>query len=169
MCPLLSSSKALMKCWVEQSHEGISKPLTSYFSFSSILQPIRLNPDIYSDLLSHHLDLYLIFLTCTYGSTYHLALSTAAKLLQSCLTLCNPIDSTRPPCPWGSPGKNTGVGCHFLLQYMKLKSESEVAQSCLTLSDPMDYSLPGSSVPGILQARVLEWAAIAFSTCHLRG
>ena len=70
---------------------------------------------------------------------------------------------TRLPLPWDSPGKNTGVGCHFLLQCMKVKSESEVAQSCLTLSDPMDCSLPGSSVHGIFQARVLEWGAIAFS------
>ena len=58
-------------------------------------------------------------------------------------------------CPWDSPGKNTGVGCHFLLQCMEVKSESEVAQSCLTPSDPMDCSLPGSSVHGICQARVL--------------
>ena len=70
---------------------------------------------------------------------------------------------TRLPRPWDSPGKNTGVGCHFLLQCMKVKSESEVAQSCPTLSDPMDCSPPGSSVHGILQARVLEWGAIAFS------
>ena len=67
---------------------------------------------------------------------------------------------TRLPRPWDSPGKNTGVGCHFLLQCMKGKSESEVAQSCPTLSDPMDCSLPGSSVHGIFQARVLEWGAI---------
>ena len=67
------------------------------------------------------------------------------------------------PCPWDSPGKNTGVGFHFLLQCMKVKSESEVAQSCPTLSDPMDCSLPGSSVHGVFQARVLEWGAIAFS------
>jgi len=69
----------------------------------------------------------------------------------------------RLPCPWDSPGKNTGVGCHFLLQCRKVKSESEVAESCPTLSDPMDCSLPGSSVPGIFQARVLEWGATAFS------
>ena len=75
---------------------------------------------------------------------------------------------TRPRCPWDSPGKNTGVGCHFLLQCMKVKSESKVAQSCPTLSDPMDCSLPGSSVHGIFQARVLEWGAIAFSRCPLR-
>ena len=65
--------------------------------------------------------------------------------------------------PWDSPGKNTGVGCHFLLQCMKVKSESEVTQSCLTLCDHMDCSLPGSSIHGIFQARVLEWGAIAFS------
>jgi len=70
---------------------------------------------------------------------------------------------TRLPRPWDSPGKNTGVGCHFLLQCMKVKSESEVAQSCPTPSDPMDCSPPGSSVHGIFQARVLEWGAIAFS------
>ena len=71
--------------------------------------------------------------------------------------------STRLPRPWDSPGSNTGVGCHFLLQCMKVKSESEVAQSCPTFSDPMDCSPPGSSVHGIFQARVLEWVAIAFS------
>src|SRR5574340_1032336 len=70
---------------------------------------------------------------------------------------------TRLPCPWDSPGKNTGVGCHFLLQWGKVKSESEGAQSCPTPSDPMDCSLPGSSVHGIFQARVLEWVAISFS------
>ena len=70
---------------------------------------------------------------------------------------------TRLPRPWDSPGKNTGVGCHFLLQHVKVKSESEVAQLCPTLRDPMDCSLPGSSVHWIFQARVLEWGAIAFS------
>ena len=68
---------------------------------------------------------------------------------------------TRLPCPWDSPGKNTGVGCHFPLQCMEVKSE--VAQSCLTLSDPMDCSPPGSSTQGIFQARVLQWVATAFS------
>ena len=62
-----------------------------------------------------------------------------------------------------SSGKNTGVGCHFILQCMKVKSESEVAQSYPTLSNPMDCSPPDSSVHGIFQARVLEWGAIAFS------
>ena len=72
-------------------------------------------------------------------------------------------EPTRLPRPWDSPGKNTGVGCHFLLQCVKVESESEVAQSCPTLIDPMDCSLPGSSIHGIFQARVLEWGAIAFS------
>ena len=67
------------------------------------------------------------------------------------------------PHPWDSPGKNAGVGYHFLLQCMKVKSESEVTQSYPTLRDPMDCSLPGSSVHGALQARVLEWGAIAVS------
>ena len=74
---------------------------------------------------------------------------------------------TRLLCPWDSSGKNTGVGCHCLLQCMKVKSESEVAQSCPTLSDPTDCSLPGSSVHGIFQARVLEWGATAFSRASI--
>ena len=92
--------------------------------------------------------------------------AAAAKSLQSCPTLCDLIDGI-PPRPWDSPGKNTGVGCHFLLQSMKVKSESEVAQSFQTLRDPMDCSLPGSSVHTILQARVLEWGAIAFSVFYI--
>ena len=93
------------------------------------------------------------------------AAAAAANSLQWCLTLCDPIrrQPTRLLCPWDSAGKNTGVGCHFLLQCMKVKSESEVTQSCLTLHDPMDCSLPGSSIRGIFQARALEWVAIAFS------
>ena len=85
-------------------------------------------------------------------------------LLLLLLSRFNRVDSvlpqrrqlTRLPLPWDSPGKNTGVGCHFLLQRMKVKSESEVVQSCPTLRDPMDCSLPGSSIHGIFQARVLE-------------
>ena len=78
------------------------------------------------------------------------------------------LQPTRLLRPWDSPGKNTGVGCHFLLQCMKVESESEseLAQSCLTLSDPMDCSLPGSSIHGIFQATVLEWGAIAFSQIY---
>ena len=90
--------------------------------------------------------------------------AAAAKSLQSCPTLHDPTDG-RLLRPWDSPGKNTGVGCHFLLQCMKVKSETEVTQSCPTLSNAMDCSPPGSSIHGIFQARVLEWGAIAFSMC----
>ena len=95
------------------------------------------------------------------------AVAAAAKLLQSCPTLCDPIDGSPP----GSsvPGilqARTGVGCHFLLQCMKVKNESEVAQLCPTLSDPMDCSLPSFSIHGIFQAKVLEWVAIAFSDIY---
>ena len=90
--------------------------------------------------------------------------AAAAKSLQLCPTVRpHKQQPTRILCPWDSPGKNTGVGCHFLLQCMKVESESEIAQSRPTRSDPMDCSLPGSSVHGIFQARVLEWGAIAFS------
>ena len=88
---------------------------------------------------------------------------SAAKSLQSCPTLCDPRDGSPPgspirlPHPWDPPSKNTGMGCHFLLQCMKVESENEVAQSCATLSDPMDCSAPASSIHGIFQARVLEW------------
>ena len=102
-----------------------------------------------------------------------------SSVLRSCCCCCCYVasvmsDSVRPhrqqptrlPRPWDSPGKNTRVGCHFLLQCIKLKSESEVAQLCPTLRYPMDCSLPGSSVHGIFQARGLEWGAIAFSTFY---
>ena len=94
----------------------------------------------------------------------HIRTTAAAESLQSCPTVPpHRRQPTRLPRPWDSPGKNTGVGCHFLLQCMKVKSESEFAQSCPTPSDPMDCSPPGSSVHGILQAKVLEWVAISFS------
>ena len=104
----------------------------------------------------------ILFLSPLFVSLFHAA---AAKSLQSCPTLCGPIDGSPPgsPVPSDSPGKNTGVGCHFLHQCMKVKSESKAAQSCLTCIDAMDCSLPGSSVHGIFQARVLEWGAVAFS------
>ena len=97
-----------------------------------------------------------------------------SRIKKSCCCCCKVAsvvsDSVRPhrqqptrlPHPWDSPGKNIGVGCHFLLQCIKVKSESEVAQLCPTFCDPMDCSLPGSSIHGSFQARVLEWGAIAF-------
>ena len=102
-------------------------------------------------------------------STSLVIAAAAARSRQSCPTLCDPIDGSPPGShPWDSPGKNTRVGCHFLLQCMKVKSESQVAQSGLTLLNPMDCSLPGCSVHGISQARVLEWGAIAFSSLVIR-
>ena len=90
--------------------------------------------------------------------------AAAAKLLSRVRLCATPETAAhQAPRPWDSPGKNTGVGCHLLLQCMKVKSEIEVAQSCPTLSDPMDCSPPGSSVHGIFQARTLEWVAISFS------
>ena len=107
---------------------------------------------------------------------------SCAHSFQSCSTLCDPMDWPTRLCPWDSPGKNTGAGCRALLQgnllYPGTESESpalqvdslllshqesEVVQSCPTLCDPMDCSPPGSSVHGILQARILEWVAISFS------
>ena len=95
---------------------------------------------------------------CVFGQ---LLLLSHFSRVQLCAT--PQMAAHQAPRPWDSPGKSTGVGCHFLLQCIKVKSESEVAQSCPTLSNPMDCSLPGSSVHGIFQARVLEWIAIAFS------
>ena len=87
------------------------------------------------------------------------AAAAAAKSLQSCPTLRpHRGQPTRLPHPWDSPGKNTGVGCHFFLQCMKVKSESEVLQLCLTLSDSMDCSLPGSSVHGF--SRQEYWSVV---------
>ena len=89
-----------------------------------------------------------------------LLLLSGFSRVQLCVT--PEMAAHRLPHPWDSPGKNTGMGCYFLLQCMKVKSESKVPQSCPTLSNPMDCSLPGPSVHGIFQARVLEWGAIAF-------
>ena len=115
----------------------------------------------------------MVFPVVMYGCeswTTKEAAAAAAKSLQSCPTLCDPRDGSLP----GSsvPGilqARAGVGCHFLLRCIRVKSESEVAQSCLTLRNPMDCSPPGSSVHGIFQARVLEWGAIAFSERKLNG
>ena len=104
-----------------------------------------------------------ILLFYPYSWSQYLSAAAAAKSLQSCPTLCNSTDSMQPtrfPRPWDSPGKNTGMGCHFLLQCMQVKSEREGAQSCPTLCDPGDCSLPGSSICGIFHSRVLEWVSI---------
>ena len=96
--------------------------------------------------------------------------AAAAKSLQACPTLCDPRDGSPPGSSVAGilQGRTLKLGCHVLLQCMKVKSENEVAQSCPTLSNPMDCSLPGSSVHGIFQARVLKWGAIAFSEKYSR-
>ena len=115
--------------------------------------------------ISRILSLYSFLLsdTCSHSNRLLLLLLLLSRFsrVRPCAT--HRRQPTMLPCPWDSPGKNTGVGRHFLLQCMKVKSESEVAQLCPTLSDPMDCSLPGSSIHGIFQARLLEWGAIAFS------
>ena len=133
-------------------------PLPLFNSLSLLATALRIKVHT----LSHP-----VGVAATYLTRLLQCIAAAAKSLQSCPTLCDPIDS-RLSHPWDSPGKNTGVGCHFLLQCMKVKRQSEVSQSCLTLTDPMDCSLPGSSTHGIFQARVLEWGAIAFSVSSPR-
>ena len=92
--------------------------------------------------------------------------AAAAKSLQSCPTLCDPIDSSPPGSP--VPGILQARTLEWVaISCRKVKSESEVAQSCPTLCDPMDCSPPGSSIHGIFQARVLEWGAIAFSGVYI--
>ena len=135
----------------------------TWSSSMSVLPPlwsqISSHPEIFYPLYEPSLPLPVLGKTDSMTSA-----AAAAKSLQSCPTLQpHRQQLTRLPHPWDSLGKNTGVGCHFLLQCMKVKSESEVAQSFPTLPDPMDCSLPGSSAHGIFQARVLEWGAIAFS------
>ena len=100
----------------------------------------------------------------TFSRINHMLLLSHFSYVRLCAT--PQTAAHQAPLSLDSPGKNTGVGCHFLLQCMKVKSESEVAQSCLTPSNPMDCSPPGPSVNGIFQARVLEWVAIAFSVLH---
>ena len=142
---------------------------------SSILVNIYLPPISFLESLyqraSHHQWLSVIisfchqFLSICKNKTEHETWRCQCVQFLPIFVLHSTPDSGWPrfKSPWDSPGKNTEVGCHCLLQCMKVKSESEVTQSCPTLSDPMDCSLPGSSVHGICQARVLEWGAIAFS------
>ena len=134
-----------------------------YLSIICLSQSIVVPHEI-TDFLKSGLGLVLCcipMLRVTLGT-----IAAAAKSLQLCPTLSNPIDGSPPGSPipgilQDSPGKNTGVGFHFLLQCRKVKSENEVTQSCPTLSNPMDCSPAGSSVHEIFQARVLEWGAIA--------
>ena len=141
--------------------------------FQEFLKHIKLGLAIYNKYnhISQRCKLFLQRMDLSKFTDIFLLIPLLCRCCCCCYVASVVSDSVRPHrrqptrlrCPWDSPGKNTGVGCHFLLQCMKVKSESEVAQSCLTLSEPMDCSPPGSSVHGIFQARVLEWGAIAFS------
>ena len=147
-CPLLllPSIFPSIRVFSNESVPHIRWP--KYWSFSFNISP----SDEHSGLISFRMD--WLDLLAVQGT---LAAATA-KSLQLCPTLQpHSQQPTRLPRPWDSPGKNTRVSCHFLLQCMKVKSESEVAQSYPTLHDPMDCSLPGSSIYAIFQARVLEW------------
>ena len=117
----------------------------------------------YYDIVMVSLIFVVVVVVLGHHELYYILLLLLSLFI--CVWLCDPVDGSPSgsPSPWDSPGKNTGVGCHFLLQCMKVKSASEVAQLCLTLSNPMDWSLPSSSVHGIFQASVLEWVAISFS------
>ena len=106
---------------------------------------------------------YRVIVTIFLNSIYMCSVQFSCSVMSNSV-LPHRRQPTRLHHPWDSPGKNTGVGCHFLLQCMKVKSESKVVQSCPTLSNSTAYSPPGSSVHGIFQARVLEWVAVAFST-----
>ena len=130
-------------------------------------------PGIFPTQQSNLYLLYSRWILCSHGNptwaTWEAQVTYSLWLWGCCCYVASVVsDSVRPHtwqptrlrCPWGSPGKNTGVSCHFLLQCTKVKSESEVTQSCLTLRDPMDCSPQSSSIHGIFQARVLEWGAI---------
>ena len=155
-----------------------------YWSFSFNISPSNEHPGLTSfrmdwldllavqgtlkSLLQHHSSKASIlkpsaFFIVQLSHPYMLLLLQLSHVSRVRLCVTHRRQPTRLPRPWDSPGKNTGVGCHFLLQCMKVKSESEVSQLCPTISDPMDCSPPGSAVPGILQARTLEWVAISFS------
>ena len=112
-------------------------------------------------------------LQCNDVTNQYISLHHMLLLLLSRFSHVRPVrphrwQLTRLPRPWDSPGKNTGVGCHFLLQCMKVKSEREVAQSCPTLRDSIDCSPPGSSIRGIFQARVLAWVPLPSPTTQYR-
>ena len=114
-------------------------------------------------MLIHEMKQLILVLSFLYLALLLLLLLLLSRFSRVRLCATPETAAHQAPRPWDSPGKNTGAGCHFLLQCRKVKSESEVAQTCLTPSNPMDCSLPGSSTHGIFQAKVLEWGAIAFS------
>ena len=149
---LLPSIFPTIRVFSNESVLGRRCPM--YWSFSFSINP----SNKYSGLISFRIDWSdLLAVQRTFKNLLqHHSLKSSVLCYSAFLTA---------PLSMDSPGKNTGVGWHFLLQCMKMKSESRVTQSCPTPSDLMDCSLPGSSVHGSFQARVLEWGAIAFSIC----
>ena len=121
-----------------------------------------------SSYVSQHIVSFGLSKSCAGNVSYNTLLLLLSHISHVQLCVTPQTEPTRLPQPWDSPGKNTGVGCHFLLQCMRVKRESEVAQSYPTPGDAMDCSPPGSSVHGSFQARVLEWVAIAFSDITLQ-
>ena len=144
---------SLLKWTMEKEQIWTMKPKDSYWVFQvlKLFECLLLIPFQYFRHISYSLKSLKDFLLL-------LSRFSSVRLCATPWTAAHQL-----PRPWDSSGKNTGVGCHFLLQCMKVKRESEVAQSCPTLSDRMDWSPPGSSIHGIFQARVLEWGAIVIS------
>ena len=168
------SEKVDLKLNIQKTKIMASGPITSWQMDGETVEPVRdfifVSSKITADGDCHEIKRCLILGDNAVTNLDNI-LKNRYSVQFSCSVVSNSVQPhkqqpTRLPRPWDSPIKNTGVGCHFLLQCMKVEwkwSESEVAQSCPTCSDPMDCSLPGSSVHGIFQARVLEWVAIAFS------
>ena len=136
-------------------HVSVHFRSTGLGSYEKLTYPINHKPKLSYHLINEVLETVMPLLLLSHFSSVQLCVTHRQKC-------------TRLPCPWDSPGKNIGVGCYFLLQCMKVKSESEVTQSCPTPCDAMDCSLPGSSIHGIIQARLLEWGASAFSETVMR-
>ena len=158
-CCVTSALQSLNQLWVYIYPLPLEPP-----SHPPSISPLRVITEHQAELpvLYSSFPLAICF---THDSVYMLMLLSHFSHVRLCAT--PQTAAHQAPLSLGFSIKNTGVGCHFLLQCMKVKSQSEVAQLCPTLSDPMDCSLPGSSVHGIFQARVLEWGAIAFSdTCQ---
>jgi len=163
LCPRIST----LGCESKSFEEILRSRLKSWHMYNWPLNNFRVMSVNSNTVYNSGMILQLAFCICGSTSSYSAA---AAKSLQSCPTLrSHRWKPTRLHNPWDSPSKSTGVGCCFLLQCMKVKSESEVAQLCPILNDPMDCSLPGSSAHGIFQARVLECGAIAFSDLNIQS